>query len=856
MAKRKRLKNARESDVALGPDRTDPAAGRSLFTADNALALAMGLIAATIVLIGYWPCDSIAVTSGDARHFVGLLLFAATLAIVARPWPLRWATVRRNGDSDDPEGGHETAGVRLARGDGLGSGVLAGTVVESTAWGLAIWLAVSTWVNADSSNLRAAVNEWWWWVAAAAALSAARRCSASPATSAIWMKLIAAVGVGTAVYGWHQWSIGHPALLAEFDRDPAALLRAAGIEAEEGSSLWITFRNRLLDGGLTGPFALANSMAAALVGASVVLVGLLGRDWGRLAPGQRVIWLVAIALVVGMLAASRSRSAVASVGLIGLAWVLHTVLWDWGWGRSRRGRWLVTLAALVAGIGSIGGAMAAWRLGAQTEWISQAPASVEVRLRYWIASWRMLGDHPWWGVGPGQFKARYEAYRAAESTEQIADPHNWFWQTVTTGGWPAGLMVVAMGVALVARTVWRQRALTHDEMPTVEETGSADLPAGGESVRAVHVGATVGVAVAGLFGWLLGFWPSPDAGLVATLGGVAFYVFAARQPAPEEHGGTGYHPAAEPYRRLAGWAVAAMAVNLLFAGGLTVPGVALPLWVLVGIQIGWPAGAGKPAATAADAGLAAAVGLADAENRTQARAVQFARLAAGSIGLVLITAWHRTGLLPVDRTERALGQFRFTWAQGRWGEAESAIREAAEADRWDPEPSLWLTEMAIQMAIADPQQRERWEANWRAAEKETLRRAGDDPVVIRQLADGHLWHYQRYGEPERLLEAERGYRRAVALSPSHETYAAQLAEIRFERKRIEPSEVEAVDLDPLELAERAERLSTAGGYFERTLPYQRLLPASFAGTAAAKERIRRPASDVLAERLKGIERTE
>jgi hypothetical protein len=505
---------------------------------------------------------------------------------------------------------------------------------------------------------------------------------------------------------------------------------------------------------------------------------------------------------------------------------------------------------------SIGGAVAAWRWGGQTEWISQAPASVEVRLRYWIASWRMLGDHPWWGVGPGQFKARYEAYRAAESTEQIADPHNWFWQTVTTGGWPAGLMVVAMGLALVAGTVWRRRSPSSGEMPTAEETGLADRPASHESVRPIHVGAAVGVTLAGLFGWLLGFWPSPDAGLIATLGGVAFYVFAARLPAPEEHRGAGYHSAAEPYRRLAGWAVAAMAVNLLFAGGLTVPGVALPLWVLIGIQIGWLAGGRQPAATAGDVGLEAAVGLADAENRTPARAVRVARLAAGSIGLVLVAAWYRTGVLPVDRAERALGQFRFTWEQGRWGEAESAILEAAEADRWDPEPSLWLTEMAIQMAIADPQQRERWEANWRAAEVETLRRAGDDPVVIRQLADGHLWHYQRYGEPARLFEAEQGYRRAVALSPSHETYAAQLAEIRFERDRIEPGDALTADLDPLELAERAERLSAAGGYFERTLPYQRLLPATFAGTAAAKERIRRPASEVLAERLKAADRTE
>jgi hypothetical protein len=90
------------------------------------------------------------------------------------------------------------------------------------------------------------------------------------------------------------------------------------------------------------------------------------------------------------------------------------------------------------------------------------------------------------------------------------------------------------------------------------------------------------------------------------------------------------------------------------------------------------------------------------------------------------------------------------------------------------------------------------------------------------------------------------YERCVGLAPAHETYAAQLAEIYFE----------LADPRAAEMVSRAERLARLGGYFERTFPYLRLMPA-VRQEPSVQERVRLPASEVLGRRTvlggRGIE---
>jgi hypothetical protein len=186
-----------------------------------------------------------------------------------------------------------------------------------------------------------------------------------------------------------------------------------------------------------------------------------------------------------------------------------------------------------------------------------------------------------------------------------------------------------------------------------------------------------------------------------------------------------------------------------------------------------------------------------------------------------------------------MASFQRAWAQRRIVEAESDLRRATAADRWNADQALQHAAILAQLAIADSQNRQRWESAWDEAEAAALRRAGDDPVVIRQLGEHRLWAFQRYGDQSQLRRAAGLYERAVGLSPSHETYAAQLAEIY--RK--------TGDGGAVELAERAAALSAAGGYYERSLPFILVLPAERIGESVASGPVRRPASDLLAPML-------
>ncbi len=736
----------------------------SLFTPEKLFGFAAGLIAAAIIFAAYWPADSTEVQTGAARYLAGMLIIAGGIAIVVRPL---W---------NEPG---------VSRAD---------KVIDTAAWGLALSMVISTWINADGSNLRLGVNEMWWWVAAAALLSAARRICLCPNVSIVFFHLIISVTLAVAVFGWHQQLIGIPAMIEMYESDPEAMLRAAGIQATEGSGLRIVFHNRLYDGGPTGTFALANSMAALLVGGLVVMLGLSIQRWTTMTAAQKVGWAIAIVIVGGMLVASRSRSAAGSL-LVVTAIALTRRWWD--------GR-ILTIAKASAAAGGVIAILAAvaWRFGRNTEWIGQAPASLEVRWRYWIASIKMIAQSPLFGVGPGQFKARYELYRADASTEQIADPHNWFWQIATTGG----LVAVIIALVLIAAILWRLR----------EPVNIASATIGFQPV-VLYRGAGVAVAMIWIGGAMVGYLPTIDAGMLATVAGGAIVWLAIRSDQESVDSESPSYKITP--QRIAGYAVLAMAIDLMAAGGLIVPGVATALWLLIAIACTQAV----PQSTGDDTALSPVA----TTNRTRV-------VIGGAVTMILI-AWYMTAILPIEQARAAKGRFEVAWGQGRVGEAESALRQAASADRWDAEPMMQLAAVLSQAAVAEPQNRQRWEAELQLVQAEAIKRVGNDPVAFRQLGDGQLRLFQRYGEIGALKSAESLFSRATSLAPAHEAYAAQLAEI-YRQLGDQRSET---------WAERAVTLSAAGGYYERSLPFVVVMPAQFIGESVVQGEVRRPASEVL-----------
>src|SRR5581483_10253345 len=104
----------------------------------------------------------------------------------------------------------------------------------------------------------------------------------------------------------------------------------------------------------------------------------------------------------------------------------------------------------------------------QTTWAARGLAkfweSSAKRNDYWIATWSMIRDHPWLGVGPGNFGRHYLKYMLPRAFEQIKDPHNFVLEIWATSGlFALGALLVTLGMFFrrmwpVLPTPWTIRA--------------------------------------------------------------------------------------------------------------------------------------------------------------------------------------------------------------------------------------------------------------------------------------------------------------------------------------------------------------------------------------------------------------
>jgi hypothetical protein len=82
--------------------------------------------------------------------------------------------------------------------------------------------------------------------------------------------------------------------------------------------------------------------------------------------------------------------------------------------------------------------------------------SMLVRWQYWTASAHMYADHPWTGIGLGNFSDYYPHYKPAPALESISDPHNVLLSLAIQCG-PFGLLGF---LAMIFVPLWRLAART------------------------------------------------------------------------------------------------------------------------------------------------------------------------------------------------------------------------------------------------------------------------------------------------------------------------------------------------------------------------------------------------------------
>lgn len=80
------------------------------------------------------------------------------------------------------------------------------------------------------------------------------------------------------------------------------------------------------------------------------------------------------------------------------------------------------------------------------------------RLRIWEGTLNLIRDHPWFGVGPGNFGLVYPQYRLASEHEGVSTPHNLYFYITTGWGIPGGLLLFGWIAWVMLRNL--NRAMT------------------------------------------------------------------------------------------------------------------------------------------------------------------------------------------------------------------------------------------------------------------------------------------------------------------------------------------------------------------------------------------------------------
>ncbi|HXG11509.1 MAG TPA: O-antigen ligase family protein [Gemmataceae bacterium] len=502
----------------------------------------------------------------------------------------------------------------------------------------------------------------WEWLAMLAAFCLVRQLVVAPAEQHGLLAAVLATGLSLAAYGVYQYYVELPRQRAEYlsGEDIFARVRpefaatvgfVPGVPSPAGvpwTALVLSsrdepllpvpplepLRHRLARQGLIlepddpqleswaerikmnhaySRFAHPNSFAGFLALLLPAMGGCTYAAWrgtpGRSAATSRPGHLVTLSLLCGGTALmglalwlTHSRGAI--LGLLaagGVAAVLYQrrlLLRHKGW-----------VAAVLAGL--LG--LAALGYLVLSDWgsapLGKESGTARARLAYWATTWRMICDHPWLGVGPGNLGRFYPRYMQPAEAEHIKDPHNFALEVWAAAGVFALLaLLVALGaffgrIGLVLRNPEEvEPNQPADAGRSPEPNRPADAGRSPELNRPAHAGRSPEPATppaspgpprlywefyfGGAVGLLLGFlfWAldqPPDKILIegvtaAVLAAIWFGSYALLERID-------WQGPARAITLAAG--VAALLLNLTVSGGISFPSVAVPLWVMAALAL-------------------------------------------------------------------------------------------------------------------------------------------------------------------------------------------------------------------------------------------------------------------------------
>ncbi len=245
------------------------------------------------------------------------------------------------------------------------------------------------------------------------------------------LAVIAALGTVSAYQCAEQFFVGNQAMIAEYEKDPATMLEPLGIQSS--SFQQFLFEHRLYSGDIRGFFTTGNAAGSFAILASFAAIALFIDKFKNRKSGllPLITCGVAAAVVVFGLIITHSKGAIAAFLVAAAIFVMFLYLGNWLNTHKKAILLVCVLFFIAAGFAVFAYGRAHDRLPGGN--------SMLVRWQYWLASAKMYADHPFTGVGPGNFAHFYTHYKPAAALESVADPHNFLLSVLTQYG-PLGLV--------------------------------------------------------------------------------------------------------------------------------------------------------------------------------------------------------------------------------------------------------------------------------------------------------------------------------------------------------------------------------------------------------------------------------
>ncbi len=615
-------------------------------------------------------------------------------------------------------------------------------------------------VVATEGHKRAATNMLWEWIAIGVQFALIRSTLSGP-LRCTFLRVFVAVWIAQAGFGIWQHFVWYPATIQQYEQLRGQLdelesgesgLR--GIERElrlrevrgaflrEGMPMSgpgrIQFEGRLKDSAdPVGFFALTNTFAGFLAMLTVLLSGAM------LTARRSAFVLAATAVCLGVvgwcLLLTKSRTAMcgAVAGLV-VAALMHQL-------QSRSGaqlrRFAVTAIAIPVAASLIL-AVAVVSGGIDSDILSDATKSLQYRLEYWSATSCMIVDHPGLGTGPGNFRDAYQMHKLPQSSEEIADPHN-FILDVTANAGLVGLLGLGFLLWVIARSVLQTIQVTTPLSP-------------GKSTHDVAVSsAPMAIVLAGtiLVGWSWLIEARFDLKVVTVCGVAAVIAFVLETRRSPEHTN------AFPVAAIVG-SLTALLVHLLGAGGFAMPAVCGSLLAFTALLAG-------------DSGPAASERCFITERVGNSLGLWKALVGVATLALVGCV-W--SAFLPVLKSSTSLQQGDYSIVSR--GDAAAARRayDAASVEDWlSPEPLLRSSALTLQQWQATGELR--YLEDSIKSSKAALERSPLSGAILRETGYRYLQLSKTTKPAVSDSTAAIWYERAIEHYPTQSLWIAEYAEV-------------------------------------------------------------------------------